>query len=116
MGPGRPSLQVRWGGLMEGIGDHAKRVLVVVGTRPEAIKMAPVVQNLTGCQGLELRLCVTAQHRSMLDEVLRVFEMKPDYDLDIMRPGQTVSGVASTVLRELDPILEEWRPDWLLVQ
>jgi UDP-N-acetylglucosamine 2-epimerase (non-hydrolysing) len=101
---------------MDRIGDHAKRVLVVVGTRPEAIKMAPVVQNLTGCEGLELRLCVTAQHRSMLDEVLRVFEMKPDYDLDIMRPGQTVSGVASTVLRELDPILEEWRPDWLLVQ
>jgi UDP-N-acetylglucosamine 2-epimerase (non-hydrolysing) len=101
---------------MERIGDHAKRVLVVVGTRPEAIKMAPVVQNLTGCEGLELRLCVTAQHRSMLDEVLRVFELKPDYDLDIMRPGQTVSGVASTVLRELDPILEEWRPDWLLVQ
>ncbi len=96
--------------------NHARRVLVVVGTRPEAIKMAPVVHSLTGCDGIELRLCVTAQHRSMLDEVLRVFDLRPDYDLAIMRPGQTISGVAGMVLRELDPILEEWRPDWLLVQ
>jgi UDP-N-acetylglucosamine 2-epimerase (non-hydrolysing) len=97
-------------------GGPSKRVLIVVGTRPEAIKMAPVAHRLMACEGIELRLCVTAQHRAMLDEVLRVFKLEPHYDLGIMRPGQTLSGVASAVLRELDPVLEEWRPDWLLVQ
>lgn len=101
---------------MGGSPSSAKRILVVAGTRPEAIKMAPVVHDLRGREGIEVRLCVTAQHRSMLDEVLRVFNLKPEYDLAVMRPGQTISAVASTVLREIDPILEEWRPDWLLVQ
>jgi UDP-N-acetylglucosamine 2-epimerase (non-hydrolysing) len=97
--------------------DHrAKRVLIVFGTRPEAIKMAPVAHRLMEREGIELRMCATAQHRSMLDEVLRVFELTPHYDLGIMRPGQTLSGIASAVLTELDRILEEWRPDWLLVQ
>ena len=63
------------------------KVLVVFGTRPEAIKMAPVVRALAQVGGIEARICVTAQHRSMLDEALGVFDLKPDYDLDLMRPG-----------------------------
>jgi UDP-N-acetylglucosamine 2-epimerase (non-hydrolysing) len=97
-------------------GAEARRILIVVGTRPEAIKMAPVARRLMDRQGVALRLCVTAQHRAMLDDALRIFGLEPDYDLDLMRPGQTLSGVASAVLRELDPVLEAWRPDWLLVQ
>jgi UDP-N-acetylglucosamine 2-epimerase len=78
--------------------------------------MAPVAHRLMECEGVVLRFCVTAQHRAMLDEALRVFAIEPHYDLGIMRPGQTLSGVAGAVLRELDPVLEAWRPDWLLVQ
>src|SRR5579862_1573102 len=94
----------------------ASRVLAAFGTRPEAIKMAPVVQRLSQCGRFDLRVCVTAQHRSMLDEVLRVFDLKPDYDLQIMRPNQTLSAVAGAIFQCLDPVLEEFRPDWLLVQ
>ena len=78
--------------------------------------MAPVARRLMDCAGVSLRLCASAQHREMLDDALRVFDLAPHYDLDIMRPGQTLSGVASAVLRELDPVLEAWRPDWMLVQ
>jgi UDP-N-acetylglucosamine 2-epimerase (non-hydrolysing) len=93
-----------------------KKVLVVFGTRPEAIKMAPVVHALAQAGGIESRICVTAQHRSMLDEALRVFDLKPDYDLDLMRRGQSLSGIASAVIGGIDPVLEEFRPAWVLVQ
>jgi UDP-N-acetylglucosamine 2-epimerase len=92
------------------------KVLVVFGTRPEAIKMAPVVRALAQAGGIEARICVTAQHRSMLDEALRVFDLNPDYDLDLMRPGQSLSGIASAVIGGIDPVLEEFRPAWVLVQ
>ncbi len=78
--------------------------------------MAPVVLGLAAREGVKSRVCVTAQHRSMLDEALRIFDIKPHYDLDIMQPDQTLSGVASVVLRELDPVLEEFRPHWVLIQ
>jgi UDP-N-acetylglucosamine 2-epimerase (non-hydrolysing) len=93
------------------------RVLCIFGTRPEAIKMAPVVRALqkhSHC--FQARTCVTAQHRQMLDQVLGLFDIVPDVDLDLMQVGQTPSQVASRVLARLEPILEEERPDWVLVQ
>lgn len=93
------------------------RVLSVVGTRPEAIKMAPVIQELARHAGrVEARVCATAQHREMLDQVLGLFGIVPDVDLNLMQPGQTLSEVAARVLLALDPVLVEWRPDWLLAQ
>lgn len=92
-------------------------VLTVFGTRPEAIKMAPVVQELARHPGVfRSAVCVTGQHREMLDQVLELFGIVPDYDLGIMRPGQTLSGIAGLVLAKLDPILLVERPDWVLVQ
>ncbi|WP_457772323.1 hypothetical protein [Phycobium rhodophyticola] len=64
------------------------KILIVFGTRPEAIKMAPVVKRLQGIAGLEVDVCVTAQHREMLDQVLRLFDITPEFDLNIMKPGQ----------------------------
>jgi len=93
-----------------------KRILLVFGTRPEAIKMAPLVHRLREREGVAVRVCVTAQHRSMLDDALRIFDITPDYDLDIMTPGQTLSGITGAVLRSIDPVLEDFRPDWVLVQ
>ncbi|MGI9659240.1 MAG: non-hydrolyzing UDP-N-acetylglucosamine 2-epimerase [Gaiellaceae bacterium] len=93
----------------------APRVLSVFGTRPEAIKMAPVVRELER-RGLESRVCVTGQHREMLDEVLEFFSVTPDYDLNVMRPGQSPTAVAAAVLDRLEPILQEEQPDWVLVQ
>ena len=93
------------------------RILCVFGTRPEAIKMVPVVQELQRCSDLiESRVVVTAQHREMLDQVLRVFAIKPDYDLDIMRPGQDLFDVTGAVLAGLKPVLDKERPDLLVVQ
>lgn len=91
------------------------KVLTVIGTRPEAIKMAPVLMKLAETPGIETRLCVTAQHRAMLDQALALFELRPDYDLDIMQPGQTPSEVTAAVLRALDPVLTECTPDIVLV-
>nr|WP_034607060.1 UDP-N-acetylglucosamine 2-epimerase (non-hydrolyzing) [Chitinimonas koreensis] len=88
---------------------------MIFGTRPEAIKMAPVYRELQALTGLEVRLCVTAQHRQMLDQVLRLFDLEPDYDLDLMQPGQTLSQLTCNILSKLDPVLAEWRPDWVLV-
>jgi UDP-N-acetylglucosamine 2-epimerase (non-hydrolysing) len=94
-----------------------ERVLLVVGTRPEAIKVAPVVRRLREePDRFEAILCATAQHREMLDQVLSVFELVPDIDLDLMRPGQSPSEVASRVFASLDPLLDRLAPDWLLVQ
>lgn len=92
------------------------RVLSVFGTRPEAIKMAPVVSKLRERGDVDARVCVTGQHRSMLDEVLRTFGVRPDYDLAVMKPGQTLADVTSGVLLGLQPVLCDFRPDWVVVQ
>jgi UDP-N-acetylglucosamine 2-epimerase (non-hydrolysing) len=93
------------------------RVLSVFGTRPEAIKMAPVVHQLQARPDrFESLVCVSAQHRDMLDQVLEVFALTADHDLEIMTPGQSPAGVAARVLDRLPPLLREVRPDVLLVQ
>jgi UDP-N-acetylglucosamine 2-epimerase (non-hydrolysing) len=91
--------------------------MTVVGTRPEAIKMAPVIQELRRrADRFEVQVCATGQHREMLDQVLDLFGIEPDVDLDLMQPGQTPSQVAARVLVGLEPVLREERPDWVLVQ
>lgn len=91
------------------------KILSVFGTRPEAIKMAPLVKLLSQRAGIESRVCVTAQHRQMLDQVLALFDIVPDHDLDIMKPGQSLSGITSEILLRLEPVLREERPDLVLV-
>lgn len=91
------------------------RVVVIFGTRPEAIKMAPVVKALQARPEIDLKVCVTAQHRSMLDQVLSVFEITPDIDLDIMRHGQSLTDVTVDVMRGLEKVLADLNPDWVLV-
>lgn len=92
-----------------------KKVLSVFGTRPEAIKMAPVVKELESRDGIESVVCVTAQHRDMLDQVLEVFEITPDYDLNIMKPGQTLTHITAEVLRGIETIIVKEKPDLVLV-
>ena len=92
------------------------KVLFVFGTRPEAIKLAPVIRELRARPQFQARVCVTAQHREMLDQVLEAFSIQPDYDLDIMRPGQDLFDVTARCLTELRPVFEKERPDWILVQ
>ncbi|NAR82146.1 MULTISPECIES: non-hydrolyzing UDP-N-acetylglucosamine 2-epimerase [Acinetobacter] len=93
-----------------------KRVLLVFGTRPEAIKMAPLALKLQEfSQDFETRVCVTGQHRQMLDQVLELFNLKPDFDLNLMKPGQTLSDVTSGVLKGLEQVFTEWAPDLILV-
>jgi len=93
------------------------RVLSVFGTRPEAIKMAPIVRALRAAPDrFESLVCVTAQHRTMLDQVLEVFDLKADVDLDLMVPGQTPAGIAAGILDRLPPLLRRVRPDVILVQ
>jgi UDP-N-acetylglucosamine 2-epimerase (non-hydrolysing) len=91
------------------------RVLSVFGTRPEAIKMAPVVRALEQAPGFESRVCVTAQHRGMLDQVLDVFQIKPHHDLNLMQPGQDLYDITARVLLGLRPVLEQEQPDVVLV-
>lgn len=91
------------------------RVLSVFGTRPEAIKMAPVVTTLAAAEGVESRVCVTGQHREMLDQVLSLFAITPDYDLAVMKSGQTLGDVTSAVLSGLDGVLADFCPDVVLV-
>ncbi len=91
------------------------RVMSVFGTRPEAVKMAPLVKELEKHSDIESIVCVTAQHREMLDQVLELFKIKPDYDLDIMKQRQTLTGITSRVLEGLDRVLEEAMPDIVLV-
>jgi UDP-N-acetylglucosamine 2-epimerase (non-hydrolysing) len=91
------------------------RVLSVFGTRPEAIKMAPVVNALACADGIEARVCVTAQHREMLDQVLELFDIVPDYDLDLMKPGQDLTDITTNVLNGLKPIIANFKPDLVLV-
>jgi len=92
-----------------------KKILSVFGTRPEAIKMAPLIHALNADKRFEAKICVTAQHREMLDQVLELFEITPDYDLDLMEAGQTLNEVTARVLLKLKPILEEFKPDVVLV-
>lgn len=93
-----------------------KKIICVFGTRPEAIKMAPIVLALKGRPDFDTRVCVTAQHRSMLDSVLAIFGIIPDYDLDIMAQNQTLTHITTTVLSRLEAIYQDFQPDWVLVQ
>ncbi|WP_035059517.1 non-hydrolyzing UDP-N-acetylglucosamine 2-epimerase [Andreprevotia chitinilytica] len=92
-----------------------KKVLVVFGTRPEAIKMAPVVESMQADARFEVKVCVTAQHRQMLDQVLGLFDIQPDFDLDLMQPKQDLTDITSRVLLGLRSVFEAWRPDIVLV-
>ncbi|WP_321161399.1 non-hydrolyzing UDP-N-acetylglucosamine 2-epimerase [Aeromonas hydrophila] len=92
-----------------------KKVLTIFGTRPEAIKMAPLVHALMNDNRFDSKCCVTAQHREMLDQVLALFNIVPDYDLNIMQPGQTLNDVTARILLELKPVLQEFKPDVVLV-
>lgn len=93
-----------------------KKVLLVFGTRPEAIKMAPLALQLQeDTANFETKVCVTGQHRQMLDQVLELFKLKPDFDLNLMKPGQTLSDVTSGVLKGLEQVFSEWQPDIVLV-
>src|SRR5690606_27511021 len=91
------------------------KILTVFGTRPEAIKMAPLALQLAGDPRFEARVCVSAQHREMLDQVLNLFGLRPDYDLDIMKPGQDLTAITASILQGLKPVLSEYRPDMVLV-
>jgi UDP-N-acetylglucosamine 2-epimerase (non-hydrolysing) len=92
------------------------RVLSIFGTRPEAVKMAPVVRALSRTPGVESLVCVTAQHRQMLDQVLDLFEVYPNIDLNLMRPNQSLAELTAAVFTHLDPVLQRLKPDWVLVQ
>lgn len=94
---------------------NKKKVLTVFGTRPEAIKMAPLVHQLAHDERFDARVCVTAQHREMLDQVLGLFEITPEYDLNIMKAGQTLNDITARILTELKPVLQDFKPDVVLV-
>lgn len=91
------------------------KVLSVFGTRPEAIKMAPLVNQLKQDAAFDSRVCVTGQHREMLDQVLKLFDIKPEYDLAIMKPGQDLYDVTTSILLNIKPVLREFQPDIVLV-
>ena len=92
-----------------------KKILIIFGTRPEAIKMAPLVKEFQKhSDSFDTKVCVTAQHREMLDQVLDFFEIKPDYDLDLMKPGQNLYGLTANIIESLKPILEGFNPDMCL--
>ena len=91
------------------------KVMTIFGTRPEAIKMAPLIKELEKNDKIESVVCVTAQHRQMLDQVLEIFDIKPDYDLDIMKERQTLIGITTRVLEGLDGVIKEANPDIVLV-
>lgn len=91
------------------------KVLSIFGTRPEAIKMAPIIKEMEKCQHIEQKVLVTAQHRQMLDQVLNIFNIKPDYDLNIMTQNQTLTGITINALKGLENMLDEAKPDIILV-
>jgi len=93
-----------------------RKILIVFGTRPEAIKMAPLINKIKDTSSLSAKVCVTAQHREMLDSVLYLFEIEPDYDLNLMRSKQTITDVTIRVLKGLEDIIEQEKPDLVLVQ
>jgi len=92
-----------------------KRIMLIFGTRPEAIKMAPVVRALNHAEQWEVKVCVTAQHRQMLDQVLNLFDIVPDYDLDMMKTDQDLTDITSNVLIGMREVLKHWKPDLVLV-
>ncbi|MBF0294997.1 MAG: UDP-N-acetylglucosamine 2-epimerase (non-hydrolyzing) [Magnetococcales bacterium] len=92
-----------------------KKIMFIFGTRPEAIKMAPVMMAAARIAGMQIRCCVTAQHRGMLDQVLALFAIRPDHDLDLMAPGQELPGLTARILTALDGVLRQERPDLVLV-
>ena len=92
------------------------KILSVFGTRPEAVKMAPIVRLLKQTAGIESRVCVTAQHRQMLDQVLKLFEITPDYDLNLMRDDQGLAQLSAAIFTSLDPVFTDFKPDWVLAQ
>jgi len=93
-----------------------KKILLIFGTRPEAIKMAPLVKEFQRYQNtFDTKVCVTAQHREMLDQVLNFFEIKPDYDLNLMKPGQNLYVLTATIIESLKPILEDFNPNFVFV-
>ncbi|MGC1375406.1 MAG: UDP-N-acetylglucosamine 2-epimerase (non-hydrolyzing) [Anaerolineales bacterium] len=92
------------------------RILSIIGTRPEAVKMAPVVQQLAQTPGVESLVCVTAQHREMLDQVLGLFDITPNIDLDLMQPDQSLAQITAAIFTHLDPVLLDLHPDWVLAQ
>lgn len=96
--------------------DTPLKVLTVIGTRPEAIKMAPVILRLNQTSGFLPRLCVTAQHREMLDQMLQLFNLKPDIDLGLMTANQSLSDITSSILKGMSDVLAQEKPDWVLVQ
>lgn len=92
------------------------KIMTVFGTRPEGIKMAPIVKELEKRKGIESIICITAQHRQMLDQVLNLFDIKPDYDLNIFKPGQTLTEITTRALKGLEEVIIKEKPDVLLVQ
>jgi UDP-N-acetylglucosamine 2-epimerase (non-hydrolysing) len=92
------------------------RVLSVFGTRPEAVKMAPVVMKLAETPGIESLVCVTAQHRQMLDQVLELFKIEPTVDLNLMQPNQSLADLTAAIFTHLGPVFKDLRPDWVLAQ
>ena len=91
------------------------KLLIVLGTRPEAIKMGSLVKELNRSLELEVKVCVTAQHRQMLDQVLQLFDITPDFDLNLMRPGQTLTQLTCNILHGMEGVLAQYKPQWVLV-
>ena len=98
------------------MGHRKLKILSVFGTRPEAIKMAPVVRQLKDTPGIDSCVCVTAQHRQMLDQVLELFGISPEYDLNLMRDNQSLAELSAAIFTHLDPVLAAYKPDWVLAQ
>jgi UDP-N-acetylglucosamine 2-epimerase len=96
--------------------ERPMRVLFVFGTRPEAIKLAPVIRELSASPEFECRICVTGQHREILGQFLELFELRPDWNLDVMRPDQDLAYLTGAVLCEVGTVLDRWRPDRVIVQ
>jgi len=93
----------------------AKKIMIVFGTRPEAIKMAPVIKEIRNHGEFELRVCITGQHREMLSQVLELFDIKPDYDLRLMSPEQTLTELTGKVIEGMEGVFKNWRPELVLV-
>lgn len=92
------------------------RILIVIGTRPEAIKMAPVIRALKASGAFDVKVCSTSQHKEMLNQVLQFFQVEADFDLDVMEPNQTLPSLTSKIILQLAQSLKQYRPDWMLVQ
>ncbi|NPV84541.1 MAG: UDP-N-acetylglucosamine 2-epimerase (non-hydrolyzing) [Anaerolineae bacterium] len=92
------------------------KVLAILGTRPEAVKMAPVIRQMMTVPEIDVKVCLTAQHREMLDQVLELFAIRADVDLNLMRPNQSLASLTADIFNGLDPVLEKLLPDWVLIQ